>query len=170
MKAVFEKVVEWSDFSPNSPSVNGSLPSAVRLPRGTVVAISLDDILERAAEYANRHPNSRAKYVPMVQDSTVRCCLFEWGDRGDRPYGRSGAKLNVIAPAGSCFLFAQVCPWCGSTNGLVEGGPEDSWCHDCAAEKRRQDDMVADQMAYIEKEAEKARAYWDEVYRQAANS
>ena len=121
MKTTFKSSYEWSDFSEFSPTRRGQLPSAVILPSGKRIDLSDESIFVAAADFAGRHPGSRAQYTPLTRDGVVRVKLTSWGDDGRRNYGRSGSTLEVIAPRGSEFKFDRCCEFCGEVVGEVVG-------------------------------------------------
>jgi len=49
--------------------------------------------------------------------ANVRVRQSFWGDDTSRRTGRAGGKTEVLAPKGSAFKFAIICPYCGEENG-----------------------------------------------------
>jgi hypothetical protein len=118
MKTTFKSQYEWSDFSEFSPSHRGQLPSAVILPSGKLIDLSGESIFVAAADFAGRHPGSRAEYTPLTRDGVVRARLTTWGDDGrSSSTGRNGFTLEVIAPKGSQFRFLRYCEYCNEIVG-----------------------------------------------------
>jgi hypothetical protein len=120
MKSTFRYTYEWSDYSEHSPRREGQLPAAVILPDGKRVEVDADTINCVGYSFFCAHPRSRAQYVPMTTTGSVRARLSGGGDPGDRRYGATRSTLEVIAPRGSRFMFAQFCPFCGGQTGEQE--------------------------------------------------
>lgn len=144
MKTTFTYRTEWSDWSEHSPQSTGQFPCAVILPDGERVDLSASAIYE-AIHVAPRSPH--ATYAPLHENVRVRESY--WGDDGSRRIGRAGSKLEVLAPKGSEFRFAQFCPGCGDQTGEVGSdgltkarrAPE-KWCADCKAIQDEQDRLM----------------------------
>jgi hypothetical protein len=155
MKFTFKHMVEWSDWSEHSPSHKGQLPYAAVLPDGERVDMA-EDVRYEAIHIAPRRP--RATYVHLHENVRIR--ESHWGDDGSRRMGRAGSKLEVLAPKGSTFLFAQYCPGCGDQVGEVGSdeltkahrAPEE-FCADCTARIKEEERLMEE--ARREAEAER---------------
>ena len=159
-KFTFNHRTEWSDWSEDSPQSTGQFPSAVILPDGARVDMSEGTRYE-AIHIAPCRP--RATYFFLGENVRIRESY--WGDDGSRRIGRVGSKLEVLAPKGSEFLFAQYCPGCYDQTGEVgsddltkaRNAPE-RFCADCKAKEaeweRAQEEMER-QQAIAQEEWEK---------------
>lgn len=155
MKTTFKYRVSWSDWSEYSPQSTGQFPYAVILPDGERVDMSEN------ARYEAIHimPRKRdATYAFLHENVRIRESF--WGDDGSRRMGRAGSKLEVLAPKGSKFLFAQYCSGCGDLLGEV-GSDEltkarntpEKWCTDCEAK--------AEEEALLMEEARREQEEWE---------
>ena len=139
----FTHQMEWSDRSAHSPSHTGQIPCAATLPDGDRVELSVEAV--EIARWNQEHMSAQ-NYVQLHENVRVRDS-FGGGDDGSRRHGRSWSKLEILAPAGSKFLFSRNCPGCGETAGEQELPGEHSWeqaeplWHDAC--RREQDAMDA---------------------------
>ena len=124
-KSTFTVVVEWSDCSPHSPSRTGQLPLAAITPTGERVELSCEDI--QVAQYQRNVPYN--SWVKMGHGISAK--ESGWSDGDGRSYGRSGAKVEILAPEGTKFLFERGCDSCGESLGEEE---------DRLAEEQRQEE------------------------------
>jgi len=107
-KSTFTVAVEWSDYSPHSPTRTGQLPIAAIVPGGERVDLGAQDI--QVAAYQNNVPYSG--WVKMGHGVSAK--ESGWGDDGSRAMGRSGATVEILAPEGTRFVFEQGCDDCGA--------------------------------------------------------
>ena len=148
-KNIFKVTVEWSDYSPHSPTRTGQLPLAAIVPTGERVDLHTQDI--QVAAWQCNVPY--AGWVKMGHG--VNAKESGWGDDGSRAVGCSGATVEVLAPEGTKFIFEQGCNDCGDTLGevdedeLIHGRAPEVICADCQAEEA---EMQAEQERILQEE------------------
>lgn len=140
----FTQRTEWSDQSPHSPSATGQIPHAVILPDGERVGLDVGDI--EIAKW-NQDKMGADAYVQLHANVRVRDSFG--GDDHTRRHGRDWSTLEVLAPKGSRFLFARICPVCGDAAGEQELPGKTDWeraeemyHEECAAIQAAQDETA----------------------------
>lgn len=111
MKTTFSTYWGWSRISEWGGGQR--LPAAIRLPDGQIIDLSWVEYEGASHRHFNKHPRSKAKYMPMNDDGTVRLFHNTGGDDGGRSSGQRWAVMEVIAPKGSTFLYGGICSDCG---------------------------------------------------------
>ena len=140
-KTTFYKSWGWSRISEWGGGVR--LPGAARLPDGQIIDLSYGEYEEAAYHHFNNHPHSNAKYMPLNEDGTVRIFYDSGGDDGGRSSGERWAKMEVIAPKGSIFLYGGLCPDCGQGEVAYSEDPNSPYeCDDCLAFYKEQERLA----------------------------
>ena len=127
MKTTFHTHWGWSRISEWEGGQR--LPDAIRLPDGQVIDLSYGEYEAASFRHFNNHPRSQAIYMPMNATGTVRLLRVTDGTSGGRAEGKRWARMEVIAPKGSTFLYGGRCPDCGQ--GTVEYGVDPDSTAEC---------------------------------------
>lgn len=142
MKTTFKGLWSWSTLGEWDYD-SDRFPTAVKLADGQIVSIGEQDRLAREWEAAQLYPRSRATYTQMNEDGTVRV-RFANGGTPQLSSGSAWAKLEVIVPKTSTWLYGGRCADCGSEMGYFEDVESSPYCADCQ-----------EQIAWMEAQSEK---------------
>jgi len=113
MKTTFASHWGWSKLS--EWGGGDRFPDAVELPDGTKIDLTLENW--QGIDYQFRHERpgrTRATYTPMNSDGTVRLRHEGGGSSGGCSAGQRWARMTVLCPRGSSWLYGGHCRDCGA--------------------------------------------------------
>jgi len=163
VKTTFRTWWGWSTLSDWGGGVR--LPDAVRLPDGEIIDLSYEEYQTRGYRYFTiEHPHSKAKYVPMNDDSTVRLSCDSGGSDGSARSGERWMLMKVIAPKASIFLYGGTCAECEGEMEYSDDPDSSDMCPGCLAYYEELERLVEEQRRYIEEQERLADEEWKREY------
>lgn len=161
-KNTFYKSWGWSRLSDWGGGVR--LPDAVQLPDGQIIDLSYGEYEAATENHFYKHPRSEAKYIPMNENGTVRLFRDTGGTDGGRSSGERWAKMKIIAPKNSTFLYGGLCPDCGNEAVEYSDDPESPYeCPACLAFYAEQERLMEEarrEEAERERQQEEEQLQW----------